>query len=619
VESVSQTGYGERGRIVVRDSQGKITVLTAAFHSAADPDVSFDGERILFAGKKNALDLWAIYEMKSDGSGLRQVTRVAGDCRQPGYQSLLNTLVADRPWYQITFSSNVAGELNEQGTEPSMSLYSCKLDGSLVTRLTFNPSGSMDPFLNHDGRVIFSSWRRSSLGWGLPDRKALFGINLDGTDLALFAGDEGRRFKHMPCVTAGGLAVFVEPFNPTWDRAGGLATVTLRRPLHSYRAITREADGLFHSPSPLPDGTLVVSRRPADGSATHGLYRMDPASGRQSLIFDDPAYHDILARLLAPRPEPDGRSTSVFVPTGDVDDPTTASHTPRNPMGKLYCLNAHISDLDPKVWLPPGTIRRVRVLEGIANRLGNREPAGPEGIPPPLQRRILGEAPVDEDGSFNLQVPADVPIELQILDADGLALRSCGWIWVKNNEPRGCIGCHEDGELAPQNRLASALTRPSIQLTLPAERRRSVDFTRDVMPILEKRCTSCHRGALPPVLENSSHSASQAFSRAYVSLLAGKAATEALQPPSKYVHATRARTSPLIWHLFGRNLSRPWDNAGTVTALAVKPMPPPGSPPLTDDEKRVFVEWIDTGAHWRGIASPGTAVTDAASREGGKR
>ena len=31
------------------------------------------------------------------------------------------------------------------------------------------------------------------------------------------------------------------------------------------------------------------------------------------------------------------------------------------------------------------------------------------------------------------------------------------WIWAKNHESRGCIGCHEDGELAPDDRFAKAL------------------------------------------------------------------------------------------------------------------------------------------------------------------
>jgi hypothetical protein len=79
-------------------------------------------------------------------------------------------------------------------------------------------------------------------------------------------------------------------------------------------------------------------------------------------------------------------------------------------------------------------------------------------------RRLLGELDLEEDGSFNIQVPANTPIELQLIDSQGKALRSCRWLWVKNKENRGCIGCHEDGELTPENRLAKALTKPAVPL-----------------------------------------------------------------------------------------------------------------------------------------------------------
>ena len=38
------------------------------------PSVSLDGERILFAGRKGEHDRWRIYEVRVDGSGLRQLT-----------------------------------------------------------------------------------------------------------------------------------------------------------------------------------------------------------------------------------------------------------------------------------------------------------------------------------------------------------------------------------------------------------------------------------------------------------------------------------------------------------------------------------------------------------------
>jgi hypothetical protein len=629
-----RAAYGEGARIVILYPDRTLRVLTRGFASAADLDVSFDGKHILFAGKRKASDHWNVYEMQADGSGVRQVTRDLGDCRSPIYQATLNTLVADKPWYQIAFVSTASGELNEYAPEIATDLYSCRPDGTLVNRLTFNPSSDFDPVLVWDGRLIFAAWQRNRLERGVLGRVGLFELNQDGTDLTLLCADQGRRIKHMPTVTTDGLVVFVEAGEVGWDGAGSLAAVSLRRPLRAYRQITCGSDGLFHSPSPLPDGKILVSRRPHDGSGTHGVFRLDANTGRFEPIFDDPKYHDIQAKILAPRPEPDGRSTSVFVATGDIDDPTSKqSFVPKNARGKLYCLNVYISDLGRSEWLAPGTAKRVRVLEGLPWHRGDRPFFLPEGvaigasgggstqagIPPVLPRRFLGEVPVEEDGSFNVEVPADIPIEIQLLDEKGMALRSCAWIWVKNNEPRGCIGCHEDQELTPENRMVDAVKKPSIPLTLPPERRRHVDFRRDVMPIVEAKCASCHGPGKTPRLDGGSelvdHGSHAYFNRAYESLLAAhETAGERRSAFGRYVHAGRARTSPLVWHLFGQETSRPWD-IRTKTGSKVKPMPPEGAAALTDDEKRTFVEWIDTGALWDVLA--GEVARSAAQRSSG--
>lgn len=549
-------GYGEGARLVLLKPNGATVVLSEGFHSAADADVSFDGQRVLFAGKRAAGDTWNIYEKDLARGAARRITRDFGDCRSPAYQASLFVLDADRPWYQATFVSTGAGERNEYGGAPATSLYSVRLDGSGLRRLTFNPSSSFDPFQMADGRILFASWQRHNLERGLRGRIGLFGINLDGTDYAVFSADEGLRVKHMACTTPQRLAVFVESDSVPWDGAGRLASVSLRRNLHSHRAITGPADGLFHSPSPLPDGAVLVSRRPADGTGTHALYRLDPVTGRRELLFDDPGWHDIQAKLLAPRPEPDGRSSVV-----EEKDPT----------GKFYCLSVYTAD----VRIPPGAARRLRVLEGLPRRA--ETPRDP--LSPLLRTRLLGELNLEEDGSFNIQIPANIPIQLQVLDAEGMALRAGAWIWVKNRENRGCIGCHEDGELTPENRLAKALTAPSVQLLLPPERRRTIEFRRDVQPIFSAKCaaSACHGGQTPPRLSSGATAADL----------------------GKYVHPGKARTSPLIWRVFGRNTSRPWDRA--APAGKITPMPPAGHAPLTADEKRTLVEWIDMGAHGSGV------------------
>jgi hypothetical protein len=587
--------YGDGARLIMVFENRTTKALSRDFHSACDPEISFDATHILFAGKRKPSDNWNIFEMAVDGSNPRQVTKNIGDCRSPGYQATLYTIVSDKPWYQLTFVGSQRGVLNEHGSTVATNLYSCKLDGTAVRRLTFNLSSDMDPSIMPDGRLLFASWQRSRLDRGLAGRVALFGINIDGADFAAFCTDEGKRIKHMPCTTTKGLAVFVEGDSVPWDGAGSLGSVSLRRPLHSYRPITKVSDGLFHSPTPLPDGRILVSRRPSGGDDTHGVYCLDPSSGEMGLIFDDPDYHDIQAKAVQARVEPDGRSSVV---------------TEKDPHGKLYCLNAYISDLEKSQWLPTGSIKRLRVLEGIAQKTsaniqGQTRPPGisVNGIPPLAQRRILGEIDIEKDGSFNIIIPANTPIELQTLDAEGMALRSCGWIWAKNHEPRGCIGCHEDGELTPENMLAESVTSPSIPLTLPPERRRTVDFRRDVMPIIEQKCVRCHAKADSPVLLTKfslvrSPAGGAYFNQAYESLLA-----PGNQPGyGKYVHPGRARTSPLIWHIFGRNTSRPWDKVHSTGR--VSRMPPAPAEGLIEDERRTFVEWIDMGALWDGIPGP---------------
>ncbi len=107
---------GERGRVVVLFPDGGERVLTGEFHSACDPAISFDAKRFLFAAKRSAADDWNIFEMGLDGSDVRQITRDLGNCRHPGYQSTLYTIVSDEPWYQLTFVSDAANTLTDDNS-----------------------------------------------------------------------------------------------------------------------------------------------------------------------------------------------------------------------------------------------------------------------------------------------------------------------------------------------------------------------------------------------------------------------------------------------------------------------------------------------------------------------
>ena len=114
-------------RLAVLSPAGRVTVLSAGFHSAADPNVSWDGKKILFAARKTGASPWQIYEMDADGSGVRQVANVPWDCRQPIRQSKIYYLDDPEPSPQISFTGTGGGTVAEDGSGVAWSLYSARL------------------------------------------------------------------------------------------------------------------------------------------------------------------------------------------------------------------------------------------------------------------------------------------------------------------------------------------------------------------------------------------------------------------------------------------------------------------------------------------------------------
>ena len=570
------SGYGEGASLMVLRPDGSTVHLASDFASACDPDVSFNGERILFAGQKDPGDPWNIWEMRADGTKVRQITHEALDCRRPIYLSTFYTITSSEPWYTILFERQ-DGVLNEAGTAPGTSLYTVRLDGSELRRITFHPGNDRTPFLMQDGLLLFSGWRMLSDPDFPNGRIGLYGVQTDGIDYSFFGGLEGERIQLMPTLSSHGLVVFVEADRVGWDGAGTLAALRAQRPHHSYSPLTDERQGLFHSPSPLADGSLLVSQRSATGESVLRLGRFKPDSGDFELLFTLPGSHILHAKLLAPRPEPDGRSSTV---------------RPESPTGKLYCLNIYESD-QAIATLEKGSVERVRVIEAVPRTEDSPtdQTNSPDSGNSTVARRLLGEAPVESDGSFHFDLPADLPVTLQLLGQDGMALASCDWIWVKNREYRGCIGCHEDPELTPENRFVQATARPANQLTLPPERRRSVTFRQQVLPILQARCSICHGeagGGLPFVSLADEAGAREAYEALLTKQGGGVSARGPLVDPG------RANTSRLIWRLFGRDTSQSPDRG----AHTMPQIPSDHVDLLSADERRIFAEWIDFGAQW---------------------
>ncbi len=597
--SLIRADWFDGARLVLVSPQGEFHVLSEGFQSACDPNVSFDGLRMLFAGRKNRADNWRIWELGLDGQGLRPVSPENLDARSPIHVSTLFTLDSPEPWFTTVFVAR-SPTLNELGQPSASSLYNIKLDGADLRRLTFNPNHNFDPFQMWDGRVVYSAERYPNQPGTAAGRVGLYAIHIEGADMELYGGGGAKRIQQMPCATQSGLVVFVESDLPTGDGSGQLACLEETRPHVLYRPLTDDPAFAFLHPSPLQGSRILVSRRATGGKTTWGLIAFDTQQGLTQPVFDSPDHHDVQAVLAAPHNRPDGHSTVVET---------------KFDSGIFYGLNAYDAEARMAPHLQTGMIQRVRLIEGLpqpATATSKTSSAHNPFIP----RRLIGEAPVEADGSFNVEVPADIPLLLQTLDERGLALANCGWIWVKPKENRGCIGCHEDPERIPENHYVLALRRPSNRLILPPADRRSISFRADIAPLLQPHCatTDCHGGKKTDLhLPLTGAALSDAdLRKAYSNLLAPAqregTKPDAVVPAGRYVDPGRARTSWLVWQLTGQNTSRPWDLIEPANAndeRMVMQMPPPDhGTPLRPEELRTIIQWIDMGAPFEPPATP---------------
>ena len=400
-------GLPSGSRIVLVDRSGakeRVSVLTSEFVAAGRPSISPDARRFLFVGRKSAAEPLSVWELELATGAIRLVTGCDGDCTRAIYASVLYTMDLDEPAPIIVVSTS------------SSTLYAVRLDGSASRRISYNPLGATHPLLLRDGRLVYSS------GTGDKERSgaALFTIFTDGADVFPFTDDPQPRVNQtMACESADGEVFFVEsdPHDPL--SGGALVAVSTTRSRTERRAVAASFGGRFHSPSPLPDGSLLVAWRP-ERTGSYGVYRLDPRlDSSLEPVFDAKEFEDLDPVAVVPRPVPAGHSSVV---KDEV------------PFGELYCLDAG----------PP--VAYLNVVRG---------PDGASG------EALLGRVPVEADGSFHLRIPPRIPLRLETFDAEGNPIRAMrSWIWVMPNEKRGCIGCHEDRDLAPQNRHVLALRRP---------------------------------------------------------------------------------------------------------------------------------------------------------------
>lgn len=385
-------------------------ILTEDFYSASFPEISYDGRHMIFTAQQKQDDTWQIWEMNLDNLKFRKITSHKENSTDPSYL----------PGGRIVFSKITVNDT----VKTACCLYTCNLDGSDLRQITFSPNTNFATTVLRDGRLLTVS-RQLIPYEGEP---MLTVMRPDGTKADMFyRGPDGSKLTGGALETADGRIVFIESENET-DKSNSLISIDYSRPLYTRKNLSSGINGDFYHVLPLRADKYLVSFRKSD-SELFALYDFDPEKkSLGEMIFSDPDFNvlDVVQVEKYERPK---------------NLPSEVDHGVKT--GLLLCQD--INYLNPAA---PGR------LSGIA-KAGKIEVLGVD--------TTYGVVQVEEDGSFYLKVMADTPFRIRTIDENGNVINGpCSWLWLRPNERRGCVGCHEDPEIVPDNRVSFAVKKPPV-------------------------------------------------------------------------------------------------------------------------------------------------------------
>jgi hypothetical protein len=455
-------------------------LLDDAKGSVRDPQVHYDGRKILFSYRPGGMKYFHLYEIGADGTGLRQLTDGPFDDIEPSYL----------PDGDIVFPSSRCKRFVACWYTPVATLHRMDPDGGHIRSLSSNIVHENTPAVLGDGRVMYTRWEYVDRA---PQKfHGLWSMNPDGTNQRIIFGNTqppGEWILMIDARPIPGSDKLVAIFSPHHGNREHAGHVTIVDPNAGPDASDRARrispnvkmengwmggrDG-FRDPCPLSEDCFLTAR-------DKSLFILDGQGRTQEIYRGKKMVHE--PWVLRPRPR-----EQLLAPRSQAAEST----------GRLVVSDVHHGRNMQGV--QPGAIRELLVLEQLP------KPVAFSGVQQTISmngthtlKRILGTVPVEADGSAYLEVPALRSLYFVALDAHGRTVkRMQSFYTVMPGETVGCVGCHEHRTETPKFRpLPLATLRPPSQIEPLPNVPDVIDYPRDVQPILDRRCVECHRPEKP--------------------------------------------------------------------------------------------------------------------------
>lgn len=492
---------GAAMRIFDVNTRTSRTLIEVSEGVVRDPELSFDGKKIIFSMRRSAKDFYHIYEMNIDGTRLTQLTFAEGI-------SDIDPLYL--PDGGIVFTSTRQPKYCMCNRHIMGNLFRMNIDGSNITQIGVSTLFEGHSSLLNDGRIMYDRWEYVDRNFG--DAQALWTVNPDGTKHSIYYGNNTKcpggviDARQIP-----GSDLVVCIFGACHDRPWGALTILDRKkgvdgvapvvkiwPKDSYNLVDKgDLDSFkwisnyYEDPYPIDQNFFLVSR-----SIWSKLGGWDIADSRMGIfLVGNDGTEELLFEggqsLFDPQIiKPHDRPISI---------PFRRNFTDKT--GQFYVENVYEGTHMKGV--KKGEVKYLRVVESPEKRTWTRQGWGGQGEQAPAMnwhsfenKRILGEVKVEEDGSASFEVPAGKHVFFQLLDKDKKMIQSMrSGVSLMPGEINGCVGCHEDrlSLPTPMKKRPIALNKKAVPLT-PWMNKPTMNFSfmEMVQPILDKHCVKCH-------------------------------------------------------------------------------------------------------------------------------
>jgi hypothetical protein len=380
--------------IFVQDARGQHRLIPS-FVTSADPTVSFDGKRVLFAGKQKNQDRWQIWEVDLDagGSQPRRITSCADDCVRPFYL----------PDSRVVYGEKTGGRFVIEAAD---------LTANKTLQLTYGPGNSLPTDVLRDGRILFES----TYPFGSNGTPELYTVYSDGSGMESYRCDHGQA-RHSGKQVASGDVVFPASQGLARFTSSKAEEVLISTPAGEYAGDVAEASS----------GDWLVAWREGKTSFENAPFQLmwwtpgdDALRSAATELNANVVQPAIVAERAVPKRHPSGLHDW--------------------PNANLLCLNAYTS----KYKFAAGSIHSVRLYtrdnSGTTKLLGSA----------PVERdgSFFVQVPTEQPLQMELLDSSGRTLK-----------RQAGWFWMRRGEQRGCVGCHAGPETAPENAVPMILLK----------------------------------------------------------------------------------------------------------------------------------------------------------------